>query len=49
MDMFWLGTVEICLGVVAAFWYQAGLILWGVGFGLVTLAYGTLMYYKYER
>jgi len=49
MDMFWLGTVEICLGLIASFWIQGGLILWGVGFGAATLIYGTTMYYKYER
>jgi hypothetical protein len=49
MDMFWLGTVEICLGIIGSYWYQAGLILWVAGFGVATLVYGTLMYYKYER
>ncbi len=49
MDMFWLGLVEISLGVIAAFWYEAGLILWAVGFGVSTMIYGILMYFKYER
>ncbi len=49
MDMFWLGVTEMALGIVAAFWYQAGLILWAAGFGVATLVYGTLMYFKYER
>ena len=49
MDMFWLGTLEVTLGVVASFWTQGGLILWGMGFGLTTLLYGTFMYFKYER
>ncbi|UCG61361.1 MAG: hypothetical protein JSV52_13730 [Candidatus Zixiibacteriota bacterium] len=49
MDMFWLGTVEIILGLAAAFWPSLGLVLWLIGFGLATIAYGTLMYFKYER
>lgn len=48
-DMFWLGTAEVALGLVASFVPTLGLILWGAGFGLATLIYGTLMYYKYER
>ena len=49
MDMFWLGTLEVSLGVAASFWTPGGLILWGGGFGLATLLYGTFMYFKYER
>jgi hypothetical protein len=49
MDMFWLGTAEICLGLITAFWTAGGLVLWAAGFGMATLIYGTLMYYKYER
>ena len=49
LDTFWLGTAEIVLGLVAAFQYEYGLILWGIGFGVATLVYGALMYFKYER
>lgn len=49
MDMLWLSLIEICLGLAASFWYESGLIFWGVGFGLATLLYGILMYFKYER
>lgn len=43
------GVVELVLGLLAAFWVGAGLILWGVGFGVVTAAYGVIMYLQYER
>jgi hypothetical protein len=49
MDAFWLGSAELALGVVASFWPQYGLLFWAVGFGVATLLYGILMYYKYER
>ncbi len=49
MDMFWLGIIEISLGVVVSFWHLGGLIFWGLGFGIAPLVYGSIMYYKYER
>lgn len=43
-----LGTTELVLGLVAAFWPQAGLLLWGLGFGVATAGYGIVMYIKHE-
>lgn len=43
------GVVELVLGLLAAFWVEAGLILWVVGFGLVTAGHGVLMYLQHER
>ncbi len=43
------GVVELVLGLVALFWIEGGLILWEVGFGVVTAAYGLLMYLHYGR
>lgn len=43
------GLVELVLGLAAAFWVGAGLILWAVGFGIVPAIYGAVMYLKYER
>ncbi len=43
-----LGTTELALGLVAAFWPEGGLLLWGAGFGIATAGYGILMYLKHE-
>lgn len=48
-ETFVFGLIELALGVAAAIWTGAGLLLWGVGFGLVTAAYGVIMYLQYER
>lgn len=44
-----LGLVEIVLGLIASFNIGYGLEFWTIGFGLMHILYGTLMYYKYER
>ncbi len=45
----WLGLSEAALGVVAAFWPSAGLLFWALGFGVLHIFYGGLMYLRYER
>ncbi len=45
----WLGLSEAGLGVVAAFWPTAGLLFWALGFGVLHIFYGGLMYLRYER
>ena len=45
----YLGLSEIGLGLIAAWWVQYGLFLWGAGFGLLHIAYGIFMYLKYEK
>jgi hypothetical protein len=44
-----LGTIELVLGLIAAVWVESGLVLWGIGFGLITAGYGIVMFLKYER
>lgn len=44
-----LGTVELALGLAAALWIEAGLVLWALGFGVATMVYGALMFVHYER
>lgn len=44
-----LGLIEIALGLIAAFNLGYGLEFWTIGFGLMHILYGTMMYYKYER
>jgi predicted lysophospholipase L1 biosynthesis ABC-type transport system permease subunit len=48
-DIRYLGMCEIALGLVGSFSLGYGLILWSVGFGLLHIVYGAVMYYKYER
>lgn len=48
-DIKYLGIVEIILGLICAFLPGYGLIFWALGFGVMHILYGTLMYYKYER
>lgn len=45
----WLGLSEAALGVVAAFWPAAGLLFWALGFGVLHIFYGGLMYLRHER
>lgn len=45
----WLGLSEMALGVVAAFWPTAGLLIWALGFGVLHIFYGGLMYLRHER
>ena len=48
-DLFYLGLLEITLGLIAMFFPGAGLLFWAIGFGVLHIIYGTLMYQKYER
>ena len=45
----WLGLSELALGLVAAFWIGAGLLFWALGFGVLHIFYGTVMYLRHER
>lgn len=48
-DIKYLGFCEIGLGLLSAYFYGYGMVSWMVGFGLLHIVYGTVMYYKYER
>ena len=45
----YLGLSEILLGLMACFFVGYGLLFWAVGFGVLHIIYGALMYNKYER
>jgi hypothetical protein len=45
----WLAVSELVLGVVACFWIGAGLMFWALGFGVLHIAYGGLMWVRHER
>lgn len=48
-DIRYLGFAEIILGLVAAAVSSYSLLFWAVGFGVLHIIYGTLMYFTHER
>lgn len=44
-----LGIGQLILGIVAAFFPVFGLICWALGFGVLHVIYGSMMYFKYDR
>lgn len=48
-DIRFLGFFEVLLGLVSCFFIGYGLYFWAVGFGVLHILYGALMYFKYER
>lgn len=47
-ELFYLGICEVVLGCIGLFFIGYGLLLWTIGFGLLHVFYGALMYYRYE-
>ena len=48
-EIHYLGLTEIALGILAGIFINFGLLFWTIGFGLMHIIYGTVMYYRYER
>lgn len=48
-EIFYLGIFQVSLGVLAALIPAWGLLFWTLGFGLMHIIYGTLMYFRYEH
>ena len=48
-DIKYLGVLEIILGLVSAYYIGRGLLFWAVGFGVLHILYGTVMYFKYDQ
>ena len=48
-DIKYLGFGQIMLGIIAAFFPGYGLILWALGFGILHILYGGVMYFKYDQ
>lgn len=44
-----LGITQIILGMIGLFLPGYGLEIWAIGFGVLHIVYGVLMYNKYER
>ncbi len=48
-DVRYLGLIEIVLGLIGLVFMEYSLLLWAIGFGVLHIIYGIVMYYKYER
>jgi hypothetical protein len=48
-EIHYLGICEIILGILSGIFVSHGLLFWAIGFGLLHIIYGLVMYYRYER
>jgi hypothetical protein len=48
-DIRYLGIAEIVLGILNLFFLRSGLYFWTLGFGVLHIVYGIVMWWKYER
>jgi hypothetical protein len=48
-EVFYLGLIEILIGLVSAIFPGYGIFFWCLGFGLLHIAYGLIMHRKYEE
>jgi len=48
-DVKYLGILEIILGLIAACLPGYGLLFWALGFGVLHIIYGSMMYLKYDK
>lgn len=48
-EIYYLGLSEISLGILAALFSETGLIFWALGFGVLHIIYGSVMYFRYDR
>lgn len=44
-----LGYAQVILGVISLWMPGAGLIFWAIGFGVLHILYGAMMWWNYER
>ena len=44
-----LAISELVIGWCCAAWYEYSLLFWGLGFGVLHVVYGIMMYFRYER
>ena len=48
-EIHFLGMSEIAVGLLAGVFASSGLVFWALGFGLLHLVYGVVMWMRYER
>lgn len=47
-EIFYMGLIQVLLGILAAILPSIGLLLWALGFGVIHIIYGAVMYFRYE-
>lgn len=45
----WLGYCQIILGLINLWYIGYGLVFWALGFGVLHIIYGAVMWWKYEK
>jgi hypothetical protein len=48
-DVRYLGLTQIILGLLSLWFLGYGLLFWALGFGVCHIAYGSWMYFKYDK
>jgi hypothetical protein len=48
-DIRYLGLCQVALGLIGTIFVGYGLLFWTIGFGVLHIIYGAVMYFKYER
>lgn len=48
-EIFYMGLIQITLGILAALLPALGIHFWALGFGVIHIIYGTVMYFRYEH
>lgn len=47
-EIFFMGLIQVSLGILAALFPSLGLLFWALGFGIIHIIYGAVMYFRYE-
>ena len=47
-EIFFMGLIQVSLGILAALFPSLGILFWAIGFGAIHIIYGTVMYFRYE-
>ncbi|HTQ63485.1 MAG TPA: hypothetical protein VMI12_01735 [Puia sp.] len=48
-DIRYLGLLEIILGIINLYFAEYSLYFWAIGFGLLHIIYGLIMWWKYDK
>ncbi|MFD1551063.1 hypothetical protein DNU06_04320 [Putridiphycobacter roseus] len=49
VEIKYMAISELILGLLAAYFVNNSLIFWSIGFGILHIFYGSIMYFKYDR
>jgi hypothetical protein len=47
-ELFWLGLIQLMLGLAGFFLWKYSLLFWAMGFGVMNLVFGIIVFRKYE-